>query len=197
MSTSSAGRPQPRRVSAGARDADRGGVGREHQRVAHFVPAELRAKLENDATRREAIHELSLRGHAASLEPVLAALELLPARDLPSAVAHVLMFGQAASSGLVAALRPNYPWSRTVWAALIEKLGKAGARGIAIDLVFANPGEGDVIVALDGPVFHGEPPCRWRSLRALRLSRRLGVEWEHRSWLPTDRRAHGEGNHES
>src|SRR4029077_4459419 len=29
-------------------------------------------------------------------------------------------------------------------------------------------------------VFYGEPPCRWRSLRALRLSRRLGVEWGHR-----------------
>ena len=35
---------------------------------------------------------------------------------------------------------------------------------------------GDVVVTLDAPVFHREPPGRWPSLRALRLSRRLGVE---------------------
>src|SRR5271163_220059 len=34
----------------------------------------------------------------------------------------------------------------------------------------------DVIVALDDPVFHGPPPRRWPSLRALRLSRRLRVQ---------------------
>ena len=40
-------------------------------------------------------------------------------------------------------LQNNFPWSREVWARLIEKLADAGAKVIVLDLVFATPGEGD------------------------------------------------------
>ena len=40
-------------------------------------------------------------------------------------------------------LQKNFPWSRAVWARLIEKLADAGAKVIVFDLVFAAPGEGD------------------------------------------------------
>jgi len=40
-------------------------------------------------------------------------------------------------------LQKNFPWSRAVWARLIEKLADAGAKVIVFDLVFATPGEGD------------------------------------------------------
>jgi adenylate cyclase len=40
-------------------------------------------------------------------------------------------------------LQNNFPWSRAVWARLIEKLSDAGAKVIVFDLVFATPGEGD------------------------------------------------------
>ena len=37
----------------------------------------------------------------------------------------------------------NFPWSRAVWARLIQKLGDAGAKVIVLDLVLPAPGEGD------------------------------------------------------
>jgi adenylate cyclase len=40
-------------------------------------------------------------------------------------------------------LQNNFPWSRAVWARLVEKLSAAGAKVIVFDLVFAAPGEGD------------------------------------------------------
>jgi adenylate cyclase len=40
-------------------------------------------------------------------------------------------------------LQNNFPWSRAVWARLIEKLSDAGAKVIVFDLVFASQGEGD------------------------------------------------------
>ena len=40
-------------------------------------------------------------------------------------------------------LQNNFPWSRAVWARLIEKLAAAGAKAIVFDLVFAAPSEGD------------------------------------------------------
>lgn len=40
-------------------------------------------------------------------------------------------------------LQNNFPWSRKVWARLIEKLSDAGAKVILFDLVFAAPGDGD------------------------------------------------------
>src|ERR1017187_3680829 len=44
---------------------------------------------------------------------------------------------------VLALLQKNFPWSRAVWARLIEKLGDAGAKVIVLDLVFAAPGDGD------------------------------------------------------
>lgn len=40
-------------------------------------------------------------------------------------------------------LQSDFPWSRAVWARLIEKLADAGAKVIILDLVFASPGKGD------------------------------------------------------
>ena len=40
-------------------------------------------------------------------------------------------------------LQKTFPWSRAVWARLIEKLGDAGAKVIVFDLVFAAEGDGD------------------------------------------------------
>ena len=43
----------------------------------------------------------------------------------------------------LALLQQNFPWSRAVWARLVQKLGDAGAKVIVFDLVFAAPGQGD------------------------------------------------------
>ncbi len=40
-------------------------------------------------------------------------------------------------------LQKAFPWSRTVWAALITKLADAGAKVIVLDLVFGGQGDGD------------------------------------------------------
>jgi adenylate cyclase len=40
-------------------------------------------------------------------------------------------------------LQKSFPWSRAVWARLIEKLADAGAKVIVIDVVFATTGDGD------------------------------------------------------
>ena len=40
-------------------------------------------------------------------------------------------------------LQNNFPWSRAVWARLIEKLSDAGAKVIVFDLVFASQNDGD------------------------------------------------------
>jgi adenylate cyclase len=40
-------------------------------------------------------------------------------------------------------LQKDYPWSRAVWARLIEKLSDAGAKVIVFDIVFNTPREGD------------------------------------------------------
>jgi len=45
-------------------------------------------------------------------------------------------------------LQNNFPWSRAVWARLIEKLAAAGAKVIVFDLVFAAPAEGDAELRL-------------------------------------------------
>ncbi len=40
-------------------------------------------------------------------------------------------------------MQHDFPWSRAVWARVIDKLADAGAKVIVIDLVFASEGEGD------------------------------------------------------
>src|SRR5260370_7022550 len=44
-----------------------------------------------------------------------------------------------------------FPWSREIWALLLDRVGGAGARLVAFDLVFSPPGDGDSIfhAALD------------------------------------------------
>ena len=44
---------------------------------------------------------------------------------------------------VLAQLQNNFPWSRAVWARLIEKLSEAGAKAIIFDLVFASQNQGD------------------------------------------------------
>src|SRR5258708_6685285 len=47
------------------------------------------------------------------------------------------------SAPILRELQKTFPWSRAVWAELIEKLAAAGAKVIVFDLVFASPSEGD------------------------------------------------------
>src|SRR5215212_7922823 len=47
---------------------------------------------------------------------------------------------------ILAELERDFPWSRAVWAELIDKLAMAGAKVIAFDLVFSTPNEGDVLL---------------------------------------------------
>jgi adenylate cyclase len=62
--------------------------------------------------------------------------------DRPSYAQDILP-AEAEADPVLDALRKNFPWSRAVWAVVIERLAAAGAKAIVIDLVFANPGEGD------------------------------------------------------
>src|SRR2546426_2197275 len=55
----------------------------------------------------------------------------------------VILPDEAKVDPVLAALRERYPWSRTVWAALIERLADAGAKTIVIDLLFAAHADGD------------------------------------------------------
>jgi adenylate cyclase len=50
----------------------------------------------------------------------------------------------AKSDPVLLALRQRFPWSRRVWASLIERLGNAGARAIILDLVLSAEADGDV-----------------------------------------------------
>src|SRR4051812_44429907 len=77
-------------------------------------------------------------GRKTAVDPRLVLIGI----DRPS-YAQEILESEAQSDVVQAALRRNFPWSRVVWAALIEKLGNAGAKVIVIDLVFANPGDGD------------------------------------------------------
>ncbi len=47
------------------------------------------------------------------------------------------------SAPVLRELQKTFPWSRAVWAELIEKLAATGAKVIAFDLIFASPNEGD------------------------------------------------------
>ena len=50
---------------------------------------------------------------------------------------------EIAEEPVLSELQGQFPWSRAVWARLIEKLSDAGAKVIALDLVFATEGDGD------------------------------------------------------
>ena len=55
----------------------------------------------------------------------------------------VIFPAEAQGDPVLAALRGPFPWSRQVWAAAISRLAEAGAKVIAIDLVFASEHDGD------------------------------------------------------
>ncbi|HZQ45984.1 MAG TPA: CHASE2 domain-containing protein, partial [Verrucomicrobiae bacterium] len=40
-------------------------------------------------------------------------------------------------------MQRNFPWSRAVWATVIQRLADAGAKVIVLDLIFSGQGEGD------------------------------------------------------
>lgn len=54
-----------------------------------------------------------------------------------------ILESEAAQDPMLATLRGNYPWTREVWAVLIDKLVNAGARMVILDIIFAAEGEGD------------------------------------------------------
>src|SRR5215470_16470327 len=53
----------------------------------------------------------------------------------------------ASSRGLQLLSEKPYPWSRELWALLLDRLFAAGVRVVMFDLLFNNPGDGD-------PAFH-------------------------------------------
>lgn len=77
---------------------------------------------------------------------------VLVAIDQPS-YEGVIFPEDVVNDPVLAALRERYPWSRRVWAALVDRLAAAGARTMVLDLVFANedPAGGDTALkgALD------------------------------------------------
>ncbi len=77
-------------------------------------------------------------GRKAPLDPNLVLIGI----DRPSYDGEILP-EEAANDPVLASLRGRFPWSRNVWAALIERLANAGAKAIVIDLVFATEAEGD------------------------------------------------------
>ncbi len=50
---------------------------------------------------------------------------------------------EAASQPVLKLMRGGFPWTREVWAELIEKLVKSGAKVVVLDIVFASEGVGD------------------------------------------------------
>lgn len=62
--------------------------------------------------------------------------------DQPSYEGEILP-DEAQKDPVLAALRERYPWSRAVWAALVDRLADAGAKAIVLDLVFAAEADGD------------------------------------------------------
>jgi adenylate cyclase len=55
----------------------------------------------------------------------------------------VIFAEDAKTNPVLGELTGRFPWSRRVWAALIEQLARAGAKTIVIDLVFGAENEGD------------------------------------------------------
>ena len=85
------------------------------------------------------VEDLFLRhGAYAPVDPRL----VLVGIDRPS-YADVILPEEAKSDPILQGLRERFPWSRRVWAALIERLGNAGAEAIVLDLVFDAENDGD------------------------------------------------------
>jgi len=57
--------------------------------------------------------------------------------------ADVIAPEEAATNPVLAKLTNSFPWSRDVWADVIDHLAAAGAKVVVLDLIFASPGSGD------------------------------------------------------
>lgn len=57
--------------------------------------------------------------------------------------ADVIFPEDAVGDPVLAALRGRFPWPRSVWAAVVDRLAQAGASVIVLDLVFAAQSDGD------------------------------------------------------
>lgn len=53
---------------------------------------------------------------------------------------------EVAASKPLQLMKQSWPWSREVWAAVIEKLMASGARVVVLDFLFTNPGNGDEVL---------------------------------------------------
>lgn len=89
--------------------------------------AELRAK-----------NELTVRGRKVAVDTNLVFLGITQ----PS-YGDLIGPEDIAAEPILAELTNSFPWSRSVWAAAIDKLAGAGAKVIVIDLLFPAPGTGD------------------------------------------------------
>jgi hypothetical protein len=93
------------------------------QRPLEALPAaDLKARLLIEADRLEAIRELCVRGHVSSIELVLSVLDQVPVTELPRAIAYLLLFGEAAGDGLIAALSGDHPSLRQMAALALGRL---------------------------------------------------------------------------
>ena len=77
-------------------------------------------------------------GRKAAVDPSLVFIGI----DKPT-YADVLSEEEIRQEPALGMLARNFPWSRAVWASLIERLCQAGAKVVAIDLVFAASADGD------------------------------------------------------
>src|SRR5256885_198305 len=85
------------------------------------------------------VEDLFLRnGASAPVDPRL----VLVGIDRPS-YADAIFPEDAKSDPVLQALRERFPWSRRVWASLIERFGNAGAQAIVLDLVLSAENDGD------------------------------------------------------
>ena len=77
-------------------------------------------------------------GHKTPLDPGLVLIGI----DRPS-YGSELSDEEKRGDPTLQLLARNFPWSRAVWAVVIQRLADAGAKVIALDLVFSGQGEGD------------------------------------------------------
>jgi adenylate cyclase len=67
--------------------------------------------------------------------------------DQPSYGSDMIGADEAAGSTALQEMTNAWPWSRAVWGEAINKLASAGAKVIALDIVFSTQGKGDEVLA--------------------------------------------------
>jgi adenylate cyclase len=92
--------------------------------------------------------------------------------------ADVVMEEDVAEAPVLAHLTNSFPWSRAVWAAVVDRLLGAGAEAVVMDFTFARPGPGDPEwrAALER---HGD-----RVVLGANLSARVSGERRELQWTP-------------